>query len=309
MSAAAQQPDVSVVAVSWNTAAVLPRALRSIHEGTHRCRVEYVVVDNASADDSVERLRACSEPTVDLVALDANTGFTHGVNVGLERARGRYVLLCNPDVVAPPGALDDLVDVLDRTPDAWAVTPAFLNADGSPQWFWRRLPGPIRFPLTYLRWGRWVDERLGRRVWRWRSYRDLPADLTGEVAIDAVGAAFLLARRSDLEAAGRLDERYFNFFSDAHLMRDRQRAGRRLLAAADVRVMHLRGVTFRQRPPWHRDAEFLRELTTFVRGEPWHRRWPMRAAMHLELLLPHEHRAERRRIARGGWAEPMWRNG
>lgn len=298
MNEARHAPDVTVVAVSWNTAESLPRALRSLHDGTLRCRLQYVVVDNASTDDSIDRLRSSTEPAVEVVRLDVNAGFTRGVNVGLDRARGRYVLLCNPDIVAPPGAVDDLVAVLERRPDAWAVAPTFLNPDGSPQWFWRRLPGALRFPLAYLRWGKWIDNRLGRPVWRWRSYRDLPARIRGEIEIDAVGAAFLLVRRDDLEAAGRLDERYFNFFSDAELMRERAAAGRRLLGTGDVQVVHDRGITFRQREPWHRDAEFLRELRTYVGGERRRRRWPMGAALRLDLALPHPHRAERRRVAR-----------
>lgn len=293
-------PDVTVIAVSWNTAQILPRALRSLPAAAGPRSVQYVVVDNGSADDSVTVLRSLSDPRVEVVELESNTGFTHGVNVGLARARGRYVLLCNPDIVAPPGAIDALVDLLERTPDAWAVTPWFLNPDGSPQWFWRRLPGPGRFPLAYLRWGKWIDRRFGRPVWRWRSYRELDDPPSEVVDLDAVGAAFLLARRADLVDAGGLDERYFNFFSDAALMRERAGARRRLVGTGAVTVVHDRGVTFRGLDRWVRESEFLRELSRYIAGEPWFRRWPMRAALGLELMLPHQHRMQRRRMVRGG---------
>ena len=191
-----------------------------------------------------------------------------------------------------------LVELLDSRPDAWAVTPWFRNPDGSPQWFWRRLPGPGRFPLTYLRWGRRIDRLAGRRVWRWRSYRDLDDPPPDEVDLDAVGAAFLLARRDDLIAAGSLDERYFNFFSDAELMRDRARAGRRLVGTGNVEVVHDRGITFRSVARWQRDAEFLGALTVFVGGERWWRRWPIRAAIAVEVALPHRDWQARRRLVR-----------
>lgn len=292
--------DVTVIAVSWNTAGALPAALHTLPAAAAPRTTQYVVVDNGSTDESVERLRALQDPPVEVVELDRNHGFTRGVNVGLERARGRYVLLCNPDVSAPPGAIDSLVRLLDERADAWAATPWFLDGDGSHQWFWRRLPGPARFPLAYLRWGKWVDRRLGGPVRRWRSYRDLDGPPPVPVEIDAVGAAFLLARRDDLLDAGGLDERFFNFFSDAALMRERRRSGRLLLGTGDVQVVHERGITFRGRPRWHRDAEFLHALARYVDGEPAHRRWAMRAALAIELGLPHRHRAERRRLARDG---------
>lgn len=291
--------DVTVVAVAWNTAGVLPTALRTLPGAAGPLVVQYVVVDNGSTDRSMPELRALRDPQLELVELDSNTGFTHAVNVGIERAAGRYVLLCNPDIAAPEGAILRLVEVLDSHPDAWAATPWFLEADGSPQWFWRRLPGPIRFPFAYLRWGKWLDRRLGRPVWRWRSYRDLGGPPPEPIAIDAVGAAFLLIRREDLEAAGGLDDRYFNFFSDAALMRDRRRAGRLLLGCGDVEVAHDRGVTFRGRPRWEREAEFLAALRTYAGGEPRRRRWPMLAALRLDLALPHPHRGARRRMVLG----------
>jgi N-acetylglucosaminyl-diphospho-decaprenol L-rhamnosyltransferase len=297
--------DVTVVAVSWNTSEVLPAALQSLPAAAGPLSLQYVVVDNGSTDDSVPRLRALQHPTVELIELGQNTGFTRGANVGIDRARGRYVLLCNPDIVAPPGAIAELVAHLDARPEAWAATPWFLNADGSAQWFWRRLPGPIAFPFAYLRWGKWLDRRAGRPVWRWRSYRDLGVPPAEPIVIDAVGAAFLLVRRDDLEAAGGLDERFFNFFSDAALMRDRSCAGRTLLGCGDVEVRHDRGVTFRQRPRWHREAEFLSALALYVGGEPAHRRWPMRASLALELALPHDHRRERRQAVRTAVTAPV----
>lgn len=291
--------DVTVVTVAWNTAGVLTAALRSLPPAAGSLVVQYVAVDNGSTDGSVAELRALRRPEVEIVELDHNTGFTHAVNVGIERAAGRYVLLCNPDIAAPDGAIVQLAAILDGRPDAWAATPWFLEADGSGQWFWRRLPGPLRFPLAYLRWGKWVDRRLGRPVWRWRSYRDLDEPPRQPMAIDAVGAAFLLVRREDLEAAGGLDDRFFNFFSDAALMRDRKRAGRVLLGSGDVQVVHDRGITFRDRPRWQREAEFLAALRLYVLGEPRRRRWLMLAALHVDLALPHPHRRARRQMVLG----------
>lgn len=284
-------PVVSVVSVSWNTASCLPDALDALPAAFGDVSYDVTVVDNGSSDDSVAVLSA--RPEVTLRALAENTGFTRAANLGASRAEGTYLLFLNPDLVAPPGSLAKLVAALDGAPEAWAASPWFRNPDGSPQHFWRRIPGPIRLPLCYTRWGKRIDRAAGGRWRRWRTYGELP-DPPGRMPIEAVGAACLLVRRDLFDAAGGFDERYFNFFQDADLERRMAREGRVLLGVGDVQVEHLMGVTFRRLPGWEVDAQLLHALRQYLLGEHPLRRWAGEAAIRLDLLLPGPHRTERR---------------
>ena len=78
-------PDVSVVSVSWNTAACLPDALDALPAALREHAYEVIVVDNDSGDDSVAVLS--SRPDVQLVRLDTNTGRAVSVRCALA-ARG-----------------------------------------------------------------------------------------------------------------------------------------------------------------------------------------------------------------------------
>lgn len=288
-------PEVSVVAVSWDTADSLPVALDSLGAGFGGRSFETIVVDNGSVDGSVELLRARGD--VSVVAFADNRGFTRAANEGVRQARGRFVLFLNPDVVAPPGSLAALVDALDDRPGCWGATPAFRNPDGSVQHFWIRFPGAPSLLLAFTRWGRKVDNLLGGRCRRRRNYLDAPAG-RARVIIHAAGAACLLVRRDEFLEAGAFDEGFLNFFQDGEFARRMWRRGRTLLGVSDVTVEHGRGVTVNRLSAAERDGQFLAAFGHYLDGEPFLRRMLGRASVALDTLLPRADRADLRTAAR-----------
>lgn len=287
-------PDISVIAVSWNTAGCLPAALDSIKDACGDRRWEAIVVDNGSSDASVDILERRHDATV--IPLSTNTGFTHAANIGADATRGRYLVFLNPDVVLTAGSLAQLADLLDARPEAWGATPWFLNPDGSPQHFWRRMPGAGTVALCLTSWGRKLDRVLGHRAARRRNYRDL-GDRPGTVAIEGVGAACLMVRRDDFFAVGRFDERFRNFFQDAAFERVQLRRGRLLLGVGHVDVTHIQGVTLKTMPRWEVDGQFLYDLRHYLADLPRRHRWCGEAAVRLDLRLPGTDRGKTRAVA------------
>src|SRR5262245_31536913 len=93
---AATVPELSVVIVNYNTCDHLLRCLRSLAEQRDGLLTEILVVDNASTDESAERV-AEEFPEVRLVCNETNRGYAAANNEGLRSARGRRLLLLNPD--------------------------------------------------------------------------------------------------------------------------------------------------------------------------------------------------------------------
>ena len=107
--------DISVVIVAWNARHYLELCLESLAKAPPRRSMEVLVVDNASADGSVEMVEA-KFPWVKLIKSKENLGFAKGNNVAIRQCRGRYIALVNPDVIVFPGCLDALADFLDQNP-------------------------------------------------------------------------------------------------------------------------------------------------------------------------------------------------
>jgi GT2 family glycosyltransferase len=125
------KPRVSVVIVSYRSREALEPCLESLVACAERIPLEVVVVDNASADGTVEWLRAC-HPATQVIANPDNRGFTRGVNQGLAAARGDFLFVLNPDCEVPPHALERLVGAAQSASDVAAAAPMLLHGDGHP---------------------------------------------------------------------------------------------------------------------------------------------------------------------------------
>ena len=122
--------DVSVVVVTYNVREFLDQALRSVERASAGLSVETFVVDNDSADGSAEMVRE-RFPDVHLIANEENVGFAVANNQALREARGRHVLVLNPDTILQEDTLRTLVAFMDAHPDAGAVGCRILNPDGT----------------------------------------------------------------------------------------------------------------------------------------------------------------------------------
>jgi GT2 family glycosyltransferase len=193
--------DVTVVTVTHNGRASALQTLESARAAIGRISVEWIVVDNASSDGTPDAI-AARFPDVD-VRRRPNRGFAAGNNAGIVGARGRYVLLLNPDVEFNVGTLEQLVQAMDDRPGVGAGGVIQRASTGEV------FPSAWRFPSAARQWG----EALGAR--RWPLFRALQeADVDEAIYwtehdVDWITGSFLIVRREAIADAGLLDERFF----------------------------------------------------------------------------------------------------
>lgn len=221
---------LSIIIVNWNVRDLLRECLRSIDSGRGDLALEVIVVDSASADGSVDMMRA-EFPWVRLIACDENVGFPRGNNLGLAQARGDCLLLLNPDTVVLGDALTVMRDYLAAHPAVGAIGPQLLNPDGSVQSSRRRFPTLATgfFESTWL-------QGLAPGVLRRYYALDLPDDATAEV--DWLTGACIMAPRAIYERIGGLDEGYFMYSEELDWCRRIVVAGWRVVYHPAARVVH-----------------------------------------------------------------------
>jgi len=227
----AAKMDLSIVIVSWNVRELLRACLQAVDAGRSGLDLELIVVDGASADGSAEMVRR-EFPWVTLLALDANVGFPRGNNLGIIQARGRHVLLLNPDTVVVGAALPTMVAYLDAHPGVGGLGAQLLNPDGSVQSSRRRFPtlGVALFESTWLQ--TLAPPGLLRRYYA----LDLPDDATADV--DWVMGACLMVPRRVIDAVGMLDEGYFMYSEELDWCRRIKDAGYRVVYFPQAQVIH-----------------------------------------------------------------------
>ena len=232
-------PDLSVIIVNWNVRALLRRCLHSILARPHPCSLEVIVVDNGSTDGSAEMVRT-EFPQAHLIANPDNRGFTAANNQGLTVARGRYVLLLNPDTEVVGDALETMVTFADAHSDVGVVGPQLLNPDGTVQSSRRRFPSlaTALFESTWLQ--PYAPHRLLARYY----VLDRPDDEVQDV--DWVTGAALMARREAVEQVGPLDEGFFMYSEELDWCRRFRAAGWRVVYLPTARVIHHEGKSSEQ---------------------------------------------------------------
>ena len=123
---------VSIIIVSWNVMTHLSNSIDSIQQHPTKYDYEIIVVDNASADNTVSHLHA-HYANVKLIANTENHGFGRANNQGAKIAKGEYLFILNPDTLFLAGTLDKLVNFMDANLDIAMAGPQVLNEDGSTQ--------------------------------------------------------------------------------------------------------------------------------------------------------------------------------
>ncbi len=222
-----RSPKVVIVVLNWNGGAETLGCLRSLtHLRFANCSV--VVVDNASTDDSLWRIRS-AYPHVAILQTAANLGYSGGNNVGIMyalREGADHVLILNSDAVLDPDSVARSVEVTQMLGDKVGVVgfatyhfdrPDVLHCLGLNT----GLPGGSFYTPS--------PEEMARSTF-------LPIG-------SGYGCAMLLTRRL-LETVGLFDENFFLMHEELDLCARAQRAGLAVVGATQARVWHKGSVSF-----------------------------------------------------------------
>jgi GT2 family glycosyltransferase len=190
-----------------------------------------IVVDNGSADDTVEQVR--DHPGVICVETGANLGYAGGINVGRRHAGPCGALgILNPDLILEPGALREMFTALDD-PAVGMVVPMLLDFDGHREPSLRREPtlasevGDALFGNHFKRRPGWMSDVV--RDEREYGYRH---------AVDwASGAALLISAACD-RAVGAWDERFFLYMEEVDYAARVRAVGLRVEYVPQARARH-----------------------------------------------------------------------
>lgn len=221
----ALQPEVTIVVPVHNQWARTAACLRSIAADPTSVGYEVVVVDDASTDETAAVLPSVTG--VVALRLDPNRGFVGAVNAGIERARGRSVVLLNNDTEVEPGWLDALVATAESDPGIGVVGAKLVYPDGRLQ----EAGGVI-----------WADGS-GHNYGRDQDPDDPRFNFARDV--DYCSGACLLVRREVLAlVGGGLDERFSPaYYDDTDLCFAARRHGYRVVYQPAAVVRHFEGAS------------------------------------------------------------------
>ncbi len=242
-----RKPLITFVTVNYRTPHHIRHLLKGVEEALFQFPFEYLLVDNASGDGTVEMVRE-RFPWVRIIESPRNVGFGAGNNLALAEAKGTYVMLFNPDLTVFPSEVESWVEWMEARPDIGISGPRVLNPDGSDQESCYQFPSIITPVLR-----RTVIGRLPFARKLLERYTMKEMDRAQEQDVDWVLGAAMLIRKSVLDSIGYFDPRFFMYFEEADICRRAWTAGYRVSYTPVASFMHYYGRESRIRFPW----EFL----------------------------------------------------
>lgn len=252
---------VSVIIVSWNVEGLIEACLRSIPAALGSLSGEILVVDNASQDATVLRIRKLSPalPQLTLLEQKQNLGFAKANNLALRQAGGEYLLLLNPDTVLTPGAIEQLVACAQQC-GAGIVGGRHANVDKTLQPSVRRLPSPQAMALVLLKLHRLLPNN---RIWQRYLAKDF--DYSRTQPAQQVAGSCLLITRTAFDRIGPLDERFRVWFEEVDWCARARAAGITVVYCSSATLTHYGAASFNQLGSLARQTQFNRSLRRYAK--------------------------------------------
>ncbi|MDE6341920.1 MAG: glycosyltransferase family 2 protein, partial [Muribaculaceae bacterium] len=249
---------LSVIILNWNGEKLLREFLPGVVANTRAEGVEVVVADNGSSDGSLELLKN-EFPSVRVISLEENFGFSGGYNRAVRQTDARYVTLLNSDVATPEGWWQPIVRFLDVNPDVGACQPKILSYRNRDMFEYAGAAGGLldRYGYPFCR-GRIFDRIEADEG----QYDSAPADIAW-----ASGACLTVRREAYLQAGG-LDELFFAHMEEIDLCCRLHNLGWRICVVPDSEVFHLGGASLAAGNPRKTYLNFRNNLLMLHKNLP-----------------------------------------
>ncbi len=218
MNSTSNLPLISIVIPNHNGSRYLEACLKSLRSQTYE-RMEIVVVDNDSRDESVKIARTVA-PEAIVLQENQNLGFAGGVNAGIRSSRGNWIAVLNNDTEAAPEWLSECVRAMENHPDASFLACRILSLDDRSRIY--------SAGDCFLRAG--IGYRRGQEKPDHEDFRQ-------ECEIFSASGCAGLYRREVLDPDG-FDERFFAYLEDVDLGLRLQAKGCRGYYVPEARVYH-----------------------------------------------------------------------
>jgi GT2 family glycosyltransferase len=218
---------LSIIIVTWNTADTTLKCIQSIKKNLLNFNYEIIVVDNASTDDTLAKLK--KESGLIVLENKVNLGFGAGNNIGAKIAKGEYLLFLNSDMELVDNKLIEMYKYLIENPDIGIIAPKFLNFDLTEQ-------GSVFPPQTCL--NAFREFWLGQKAYsKYTPKSNLPLE------VFSLSGGAMMVKKSLFNQIGGWDKRYFMYFEDLELCRQVRKLGYKIYYFPECRFIHRHGAS------------------------------------------------------------------
>ncbi len=213
----------------------------SIRKAVDNFNVETIVVDNNSSDNSIEYLQPIF-PEVNFITLPENIGFGRANNLAFKQAKGKYILILNPDTIIQENTLDVMYEYMEQHQEVGISGCKVLNADGSFQ-----LPCRRGFPTPWAAFCKLFGlQSIFPKSRLFAQYNQTFRSEDETYYIDAIIGAFMFARANVIQELNGFLEDFFMYGEDIDLCFRANKMGYKTAYVHTTSIIHYKGESTRR---------------------------------------------------------------
>lgn len=225
--------ELSIIIVNRNTREMLEACLHSIQQTQRNLKIQIIIVDNASTDDSKDMVGSLF-PEIHWLDSGGNVGFAKANNIAIPSVVAPFVLFLNPDTIVKENALSMMVNFLKTNPSVGAVGCKMKNLREKIQ----ELPLQMRIsPLAKFIDLLFLSDKIINHIRKFLPCQN--PDQSGYVS--SLSGACLMIRNAALAQVGSFDERFFMYSEDADLCHRLNTGGWKLYYLHEAEIVHIGG--------------------------------------------------------------------
>ncbi|MEE9430473.1 MAG: glycosyltransferase [Melioribacteraceae bacterium] len=228
--------DLSIIIVNYNVKEFLLNLLASLEKASQNITTEIIVVDNNSTDDSIA---AVEQKYTSVITIENknNVGFGKANNQGLEIAKGKNILLINPDTLVKEDTLETMIKFLADNTEVGIAGCKVLNPDGTLQLACRR-----SFPRPWVSFTKVVGlSKMFPQSKLFAQYNLTYLDENESNEVDAISGSFMMLKKEVYNKVGGFDKDFFMYGEDLDLCYRIQQTGYKVFYVSTTEIIHYKG--------------------------------------------------------------------
>ncbi|MBU1118675.1 glycosyltransferase family 2 protein [Patescibacteria group bacterium] len=223
----------SFVILTYNSEKTIKDCIQSVIDKTTGIEREIIVVDNDSKDGTVDFLKKEFAGLITLIENKKNTGFSGGMNVGLKKATGDYLIMLNPD--AHIEKIDfDTIEKQFKKEGIGVIAPKIVWPDGTLQPSFGFYPTRLRLLLHFSKLQRVLPNGflVYNNKWNKHFYKTLSD-------VDWASGCSLVIPKTVLEKIDYFDENFFLYVEDVDLCKRIKDEGYSIIVDPSIVISHI----------------------------------------------------------------------
>ena len=231
-------PEISIIIVNYNSHPVIGRCIDSVYKYVSEPSYEIIVVDNASAPESVHFIKE-NYPGVKLIENTENKGFGTANNIGVQQAGGKYLFFLNPDTILTNNAVIRFYDFLEKAlPEVVSCGGNLILEDGSPATAYGNFPSLLK-EWSDIGFRRFYPKYYNKHLCLGKACHKE----TNPFRVPYITGADIFILKEIFQKVRGFDERFFLYYEETDLFYRLNRMGYESYILPDVKIIHLEGLS------------------------------------------------------------------